>query len=678
LVTIDDALKEEPLLKERQEKEEEVRQLLALAQQVEGIARNVGMHAGGVLIAPGKLTDFCPLYTQGSDGGVISQFDKDDVEAIGLVKFDFLGLTTLTILDRTVQSIRALYPEHAEFDLDKLPLGDAPTYKLLTEAKTVAVFQLESRGMQGMLKDARPDRFEDIIALVALYRPGPMDLIPDFCRRKHGERFDYPDPRTEDILSETYGIMVYQEQVMQMAQVIGGYSLGGADLLRRAMGKKKPEEMAEHREIFREGAAKNGLAIEKADEIFDLMEKFAGYGFNKSHAAAYALLSYHTAYLKVHFPAEFMAANLSLAMDDTDKIKILVEDATSLCGLKLLPPDINHSVYRFTAVAEAGKKADCIRYGLGAVKGTGQSAIEAIVQARQLGPFKDLFDFVKRIDKRHINRRAIESLIKAGAMDCFGTNRGILMASVGRAMDNAEQAEAAINQVSLFESLDAGVDDSPEYVSVPPWSDKQRLAEEKAALGFYLSGHLFDAYAGEVRQFIRVKLCDLIPSREPKLLAGIIAGVRFQMTQRGRIAIVTLDDSSAQVEVTVYSEVFELNRSLFKEDEFLAVQGKISEDRFSGGLRVVADKLMDIAAARAGFVKALRVSMNGQADAVKLRELIEPFQQDGASCPIVVQYTKQGALAEIRLSDAWRVRADDALRTKLSDWLSADNVWFEY
>ncbi|MFM8246269.1 MAG: DNA polymerase III subunit alpha, partial [Burkholderiaceae bacterium] len=678
LVTIDDALKEEPLLKERQDKEEEVRQLLALAQQVEGIARNVGMHAGGVLIAPGKLTDFCPLYTQGTDGGVVSQFDKDDVEAIGLVKFDFLGLTTLTILDRTVQSIRALYPEHAEFDLDKVPLNDAPTYKLLTEAKTVAVFQLESRGMQGMLKDARPDRFEDIIALVALYRPGPMDLIPDFCRRKHGERFDYPDPRTESILSETYGIMVYQEQVMQMAQVIGGYSLGGADLLRRAMGKKKPEEMAEHREIFREGAAKNGLAEDKADEIFDLMEKFAGYGFNKSHAAAYALLSYHTAYLKVHFPAEFMAANLSLAMDDTDKIKVLVEDATGHCGLTLLAPDINHSSYRFTAVADAGKKADRIRYGLGAVKGTGQSAIEAIVQARQVGPFKDLFDFVKRIDKRHLNRRAIESLIKAGAMDSFGINRGMLIASVGRAMDNAEQAEAAANQVSLFESVDVGVDDRPEYVNVPPWSDKQRLAEEKAALGFYLSGRLFDAYAAEVRHFIRVKLCDVVPAREPKLLAGIIAGIRFQLTQRGRMAIVTLDDGSAQLEVTVYNEVYEANRSLFKEDEFLAVQGKVSEDRFSGGLRIVADKVMDIAAARAGFVKALRVSMNGQADATKLRELIKPFQNQGASCPIVVQYTKQGALAEIRLSDEWRVRADDALRAKLSDWLSADNVWFEY
>ncbi|MEN3363924.1 MAG: polymerase subunit alpha, partial [Burkholderiales bacterium] len=303
LVTIADAIEEEPLLKERMENEEEVKQLLELAQQVEGIARNIGMHAGGVLIAPGKLTDFCPLYTQGGDSGVVSQFDKDDVEAVGLVKFDFLGLTTLTILDRAVRYIKQLDPAMAEFSLEKLPLNDRSSYELLTKAKTVAVFQLESRGMQGMLKDARPDRFEDIIALVALYRPGPMDLIPDFCRRKHGERFEYPDPRTEGILSETYGIMVYQEQVMQMAQVIGGYSLGGADLLRRAMGKKKAEEMAEHRQIFREGAAKNGLSQEKADEIFDLMEKFAGYGFNKSHAAAFALLSYHTAYLKAHHPA---------------------------------------------------------------------------------------------------------------------------------------------------------------------------------------------------------------------------------------------------------------------------------------------------------------------------------------------------------------------------------------
>ncbi|MEO0314093.1 MAG: polymerase alpha subunit [Pseudomonadota bacterium] len=680
LVTIADALEEEPLLKERRDNEEEVRQLLELAQQVEGIARNVGMHAGGVLIAPGKLTDFCPLYTQGADGGVVSQFDKDDVEAMGLVKFDFLGLTTLTILDRAVNYIRQLDPAMADFSLERVPLNDRPTYQLLTQAKTVAVFQLESRGMQGMLKDARPDRFEDIIALVALYRPGPMDLIPDFCRRKHGERFDYPDPRTEDILSETYGIMVYQEQVMQMAQVIGGYSLGGADLLRRAMGKKKPEEMAQHRQIFRDGAAKNGLTEQKADEIFDLMEKFAGYGFNKSHAAAYALLSYHTAYLKTHHPAAFMAANLSLAMDDTDKIKILVEDATVNCGLTLLPPDINLSVYRFTPVPESepGQKSSKIRYGLGAIKGTGQNAIEAIIAARQGQPFTDLFDFVKRVDKRQINRRTIESLIRAGAFDSLGVNRGILIASVGLAMDCAEQAEAAANQVSLFESADSGFDDAPEYVKAVPWNDKQKLTEEKAALGFYLSGHLFHAYADEVRKFIRTRLSDLTPSREPRLMAGIISALRSQMTQRGRIMIVTLDDGSAQLEVTVYSETYEANRTLFREDEFLAVQGKVSEDRFSGGLRITADKVMDIAATRASFVKALRLSMNGQADAARLRELIQPFQQIEASCPIVVQYMKNGALGELRLSDEWRVRADDNLRARLSEWLSPDNVWFEY
>ena len=678
LVTIADAIVEEPLLAERQQNEEEVRQLLDLAQQVEGIARNVGMHAGGVLIAPGKLTDFCPLYTQGNDSGVVSQYDKDDVEAVGLVKFDFLGLTTLTILDRAVRSIKQLDPSLADFSLDTLPLNDRATFQLLTQAKTVAVFQLESRGMQGMLKDARPDRLEDIIALVALYRPGPMDLIPDFCRRKHGERFDYPDPRTEGILSETYGIMVYQEQVMQMAQVIGGYSLGGADLLRRAMGKKKAEEMAEQRQIFRTGAEKNGLTESKADEIFDLMEKFAGYGFNKSHAAAYALLSYHTAYLKSHHPAAFMAANLSLAMDDTDKIKILVEDAQDICGLTLLPPDINLSMYRFTPVGESGKAADRIRYGLGAVKGSGQNAIEAIVAARQGKPFTDLFDFVKRVDKRQINRRTIESLVRAGAFDCFGMDRGILLATVSFAMECAEQAEASANQVSLFGGDDSDLDTPPAYVNVAPWSDKQKLTEEKAALGFYLSGHLFDAYAEEARRFARTRLADLIASREPKLIAGIISGVRTQMTQRGRMVIVTLDDATATVDVTVYNEVFDAHRALFKEDEFLAVHGKISEDRFSGGLRITAERVMDIATTRASFVKALRLSMNGQADAAKLRAVIQPFQQSDSSCPIVVQYMKNGALSEIRLSDAWRVRADDSLRTKLAEWLSPDNVWFEY
>ena len=675
-VTIAEAIKDEPALAERLENEDEVRQLLDLAQQVEGITRNIGMHAGGVLIAPGKLTDFCPLYTQGGDAGVVSQYDKDDVEAVGLVKFDFLGLTTLTILDWAVRYIKMLDPALADFNLETLPLNDKASYQLLSKAKTVAVFQLESRGMQGMLKDARPDRFEDIIALVALYRPGPMDLIPDFCKRKHGERFDYPDPRTEGILSETYGIMVYQEQVMQMAQVVGGYSLGGADLLRRAMGKKKAEEMAEHRQIFRNGAAKDGLSEQKADEIFDLMEKFAGYGFNKSHAAAYALLAYHTAYLKAHHPAAFMAANLSLAMDDTDKIKILVEDALDVCGLTLLPPDVNHSDYRFTPVGEPGRPATKIRYGLGAVKGSGQNAIENIVAARKNGPFVDLFDFTKRVDKRQVNRRTIESLIRAGAFDCFQIDRGVLLANVELAIECAEQAEAAKNQVSLFDD-DVTMTGSPDYLKVPPWGEKRKLAEEKLALGFYLSGHLFSIYAPEVRQFIRTPLSKLENSRDARLMAGIISGVRSTMTQRGRLLIVTLDDGTATQEVTVYAELADQFRQFLKEDEFLAVSGKVSEDRFNGGLRVTAEKIMDIAQARIQFARMLRIEINQTVDVKQLQAALDPHL-NAQGCPLVVHYQSATAAAELRFGDAWRVNPDDELQQKLVEMFSSRQVAVVY
>ncbi|TWC67247.1 DNA polymerase III subunit alpha [Herbaspirillum sp. SJZ099] len=678
LVTLADAIEEEPLLKERLENEEEVKQLLGLAQQVEGIARNIGMHAGGVLIAPGKLTDFCPLYTQGGDAGVVSQYDKDDVEAVGLVKFDFLGLTTLTILDRAERYIRMLDPAMADFDLAKLPLNDRASYELLTKAKTVAVFQLESRGMQGMLKDARPDRFEDIIALVALYRPGPMDLIPDFCKRKHGEAFDYPDPRTEGILSETYGIMVYQEQVMQMAQVIGGYSLGGADLLRRAMGKKKAEEMAKHRELFREGAAKNGLSTEKADEIFDLMEKFAGYGFNKSHAAAYALLSYYTAYLKAHHPAAFMAANLSLAMEDTDKVKILIEDAIDVCKLAILPPDINLSDYRFMPVGEPGKKATQIRYGLGAVKGAGQNAIESILEARKDGgPFKDLFDFAKRVDKKQINRRTIDSLIRAGAFDCFKVDRAILQASVNLAWESAEQAEKSANQVSLFGGDDSDLEAPLEYVQVTPWSDKQRLTEEKGALGFYLSGHLFSAYEKEVRRFVRTKISSLEPSREPRSMAGIITAVRVQMTQRGKLVICTLDDGTGVIEATIYNEVFEPFKHLIKEDELLVVQGRVSEDRFNGGLRVSAEKVMDLGAARIQYGVRMVVQINKAVDTALLRDTLSAHRQE-QGLPFVMRYLQPDAGCEVVLGDAWRINPSDSLQSSLVASFGKEAVIVEY
>ena len=681
-VSIAEAIEEEPLLKERLENEEEVKQLLDLAQQVEGITRGIGMHAGGVLIAPGKLTDFCPLYTQGGDAGVVSQYDKDDVEAVGLVKFDFLGLTTLTILDRAVNYIRALDPQDAGFNLETLPLDDRASYKLLSEAKTVAIFQLESRGMQGMLKDARPDRFEDIIALVALYRPGPMDLIPDFCKRKHGEKFDYPDPRTESILSETYGIMVYQEQVMQMAQIVGGYSLGGADMLRRAMGKKKAEEMAEHREIFRAGAAKDGLSTEKADEIFDLMEKFAGYGFNKSHAAAYALLSYHTAYLKVHHTAAFMAANMSLAMEDTEKIKILVEDAKEVCKLTILPPDVNESQFRFTPEGEprskTGKQVSQIRYGLGGVKGAGQGAIEAIIAARlDGGKFKDLFDFCKRVDRKQINRRTIESLIRAGAMDCFGVDRAILLASVAFAMEAAGQAAAAANQVSLFGGDDSDLVAPPEYVKATPWTDRQKLSEEKIALGYYLSGHMFDSYAGEVRRFAKTKLKDLEPSRDPRMLCGVITGVRTQMTQRGKILIVALDDKTGVVEVTIYSEVAEANKHALKEDEFLLVVGKVSEDRFNGGLRITAEKVFDIAASRIQYGHKLEMILSTTVNPAKIAEVLQPHRlQDGM--PVSLRLEKNGIPFIMQLGDDWRVAPSDTLKQALELTLGAKDVAVEY
>ncbi|HEX7605223.1 MAG TPA: DNA polymerase III subunit alpha, partial [Usitatibacter sp.] len=514
-ITLDKALKAEPQLKALMDGEEEVKELIDLARALEGLARNVGMHAGGVIIAPGKLTDFTPLYCAENSTAMVSQFDKDDVELAGLVKFDFLGLTTLTILDWAVRYVKLL--GHGDFDLERIPLDDPETYKLLSRGDSTAVFQLESRGMRDLIKRLKPDRFDEVIALVALYRPGPMDLIPDFIERKHGrQRVDYPDARLEPILGPTYGIMVYQEQVMQIAQVLGGYTLGSADLLRRAMGKKKAEEMAAQRAIFKAGAAKNGLGAGKADQIFDLMEKFAGYGFNKSHAAAYALVAYQTAYLKTHHLAAFMAANLSAVMDDTDKVQIFHDDAKAH-GLEILPPDVNASDYRFVPL-----DARRIRYGLGAVKGTGQQAIQNLVKAREeAGPFTDLADFCRRVDRRLVNRRAMEAMIRAGAFDGIVANRASLLASLGAAIEGADHAEQFASQTNLFGDASGAVQ-SIELVRAPMWGERERLVNEKQSLGFYLSGHPFNAYREELRRFARTPLANLAPSMEPVMLAGVI------------------------------------------------------------------------------------------------------------------------------------------------------------
>ncbi|MFM9880104.1 MAG: DNA polymerase III subunit alpha [Burkholderiaceae bacterium] len=698
-ITIEGALKVEPVLAQRLEQEEDVKTLLGLAQKLEGLTRNVGMHAGGVLIAPGKLTDFCPLYQQPGSDSAVSQYDKDDVESAGLVKFDFLGLATLTILELAKDLITARHPRYAPgqetFSFENIPLHDAPTYKLFADGKTEAVFQFESRGMQGMLRDAKPTRLEDLIALNALYRPGPMDLIPSFVARKHGrEEVEYPHPLVADMLSETYGIMVYQEQVMLTAQILGGYSLGGADLLRRAMGKKKAEEMALHRQIFRDGAAKNQINEAKADEIFDLMEKFAGYGFNKSHAAAYSLLAYRTGWLKRHYTAEFFCANMTVEMGDTDKLKLLFEDATKNFGLVFEPPDINRGQHRFEPISDT-----VIRYGLGAVKGTGQQAIEAIERARQAGGvFKSLNDFCMRVERSKLNKRTVEALIKAGAFDSLQLNRAALVMSIDQAFDfaNACQAASEAGQEDMFgvSTASAGVGqiEEPALQEVAPWGVRERLQHEKSALGFYLSGHLFEESALEVRQFVRREIAsaaavgggprDYGASKEPVLLAGIVSDFRVINGQRGKLVLFKLDDHSGIIEATADEALYNAHRSHFADDELIVVRGQLQADRFSGGQRLKVVEVWNLAQARCRFGKFLRVAVNGRPpdiarlvkDFAPQREMSEQGELLRAlGVRLVMQrHSEAGgtASAEVQLGDAakffpsdvalasWRAQAD--------------------
>ena len=672
-ITIDGAIKAEPILAERLEKEDEVKTLLALAQKLEGMTRNVGMHAGGVLIAPGKLTDFCPLYQQPGSESAVSQFDKDDVEAAGLVKFDFLGLATLTILEIARQFIQTRHKGQENFAFEDIPLDDIATYRLFQDGKTEAVFQFESRGMQGMLRDARPTRLEDLIALNALYRPGPMDLIPSFVARKHGrEKVEYPHPLVEGMLSETYGIMVYQEQVMQTAQILGGYSLGGADLLRRAMGKKKAEEMAEHREIFRKGAAGNNIPAHKADEIFDLMERFAGYGFNKSHAAAYSLLAYHTAWVKVHYTAEFFCANMTVEMDDTDKLKVLYEDALKM-GMTFEAPNINRGTHRFEPISDK-----TIRYGLGAIKGSGEQAIEAIVAARESGSaFTSLYDFSRRVDRSRLNKRTVEALIKAGAFDCLDLNRASLLASVDRAFDFAAASEANANQGGLFdmgEDTHGSSQQEPELVNTMPWGVKERLTQEKTALGFYLSGHLFDEVDREVRSFVKTRIDDLLDSRDAQLLTGIVSDMRVINGQRGKLAIFKLDDKSGMIEATADEATMNAYRHILRDDELVVVIGKVQNDRFSGGLRLSINQAWDLNQARCRFGKYLRVAVNGTVPDIAriVREhpaRVEASEQGNLvrGLGVRLQVLREGANAEIELGDNAKFFPTDAA---LASWMA--------
>lgn len=686
-LSLAEAREQAPQLKEREEAEEEVAQLLRLAEPLEGLTRNVGMHAGGVLIAPGKLTDFCPLYQQdGDDASPVSQFDKDDVEAIGLVKFDFLGLRNLTIIELAVDYIERMTGSRP--DLLSLPFTDPAAYQILKDANTTAIFQLESEGMKKLLSKLAPDRFEDIIAVLALYRPGPLGsgMVDDFILRKKGQqKIDYFHPDLEGCLSPTYGVIVYQEQVMQISQIIGGYTLGGADMLRRAMGKKKPEEMAKHRETIAAGAAAKGYDPALAEQLFDLMTKFAEYGFNKSHTAAYAVVTYHTAWLKAHHCAAFMAASLSSDMDNTDTVNIFFLDAKKN-RLNILPPDINASEYRFVPVSRSE-----IRYGLGAIKGTGEQAVNLIVAARQSGgPFQDLFDFCARVDKRQVNRRTIEALIRAGAFDSLDPDRAKLMASVSVAMEAAEQAAASANQGGLFDDAPAGTAPGAQYSThYKPWGEREQLQNEKLAIGFYLSGHPYTAYQTELSRFVRRRLSHLESSREATVIAGMVVSSRVQMTRRGKMAFVVLDDGSAQIEVSVFNELFEASRHKLRDDELLVVEGRAQFDDYSNSMRVVADNLMSLGEARARFARRLELRINGEvaqtggarAAGTRLRNLLDPFCSEAGSasgCPVRVLVRGNGFEGPLDLGERWRVRLEDELLDNLRDWLSGESVQVAY
>ena len=686
--TLDRALNEEPQFRERYETEEEVKALVDLARPLEGLTRNVGMHAGGVLIAPGKLTDFCPLYCQpGHEDSAFSQFDKDDVEAVGLVKFDFLGLRNLTILDWAVRFVRKFNPELRDFDIMSLSLDDPASYKLLCDANTTAVFQLESRGMKELLKKLKPNTFEDIVAVLALFRPGPLEsgMVDDFVNRKHGRAtVDYFHQDLEQTLKSTYGVIVYQEQVMLISQIIGGYSLGGADLLRRAMGKKKPEEMAAHRELFEQGAAKKGYDTQMAVRLFDLMELFAGYGFNKSHSAAYALIAYQTAWLKAHHPAEFFAATLSSDMDDTGKVQIFWRDCL-LNKVEVLAPDINESGYRFEPVFDPytvqGLPPRTIRFGLGAVKGSGQSAIEAIIVARQSGPFISLFDFCRRINRQAVNRRCIEAMIRAGAFDSIESNRAALIESLSTALDAADQAERSANQVSLFGD-DSGDVVAMELSRTPAWDLKTKLSEEKLALGFFFSGHLFDIWKDEVRTLVPRSISRLEPSRDKQWVAGVISTIQTRITKTGKKMLnITLDDGNAQQEITIYSELFEEHKHRLKEDQLLIAQVKVSQDE-EGKLRIGVDSIYDLQLAREARARVLRIRLNGNADATKLKSLLDPHRATqgnaGTGTPVEIVYETSQALCTLRLGESWRVRLPDSLVEQLTTWTSPKDVQVTY
>ena len=690
-MTLEKAFAAEPQLGEVYEADEEVRALIDMARILEGVTRNAGKHAGGVVIAPTKITDFAPLYCDPEGNNPVTQFDKNDVEYAGLVKFDFLGLRTLTIIDWALGMINPRNEKKGKppVDIAAIPLDDQKSFDMLQRSETTAVFQLESRGMKDLIKRLRPDSFEDMIALVALFRPGPLQsgMVDNFIDRKHGrEAISYPDVEwqhesLQPVLEPTYGIILYQEQVMQIAQVLAGYTLGGADMLRRAMGKKKPEEMAKQRSVFEEGAVKNGVDAELSMKIFDLVEKFAGYGFNKSHSAAYALVSYQTLWLKAHYPAEFMAAVMTADMDNTEKVVGLVDECWRM-GLKVLPPDINSGLYHFH-VNDEGE----IVYGIGAIKGVGEGPIEAILEARKDGYFKDIFDLCARTDTKKLNRRVMEKLIMSGAFDRLGPHRAALMSSLEDALKAADQhAKAeAIGQADMFGVLaEAPEQVERSYANIPKWQDEIILEGERETLGLYLTGHPINRYLKEIERYthgLRLKDVNPTPRGQMTTVVGLVLASKVITTKRGnRIGVCTLDDRSGRLEIMLFSDALERYQHLLEQDRILIASGQVSFDDFSGGLKMVVRELLDISEAREKYARGLAISLtDGQIDEQllhRLRGALEPHRS--GTIPVHLYYQKDDARARMRFGATWRVTPTDTLLTDLRTLLGNEQVELEF
>ncbi|WP_444994611.1 DNA polymerase III subunit alpha [Aliikangiella sp. IMCC44359] len=689
-MTLSKAWEQEEEIRQRYEEEEEFQAIWDMATKLEGITRNAGKHAGGVVISPSDLTDFAALYCDEAGDGLVTQFDKDDVESAGLVKFDFLGLRTLTIIDWAVNMINSqlINEDQEKLNIDTVDLEDPKTFELLKSANTTAVFQLESRGMKELIKKLLPSSFEDIIALVALFRPGPLGsgMVDDFINRKHGRQevaYPHPDYQHEDlkpVLEPTYGIILYQEQVMQIAQVLANFTLGGADLLRRAMGKKKAEVMQEQRKIFMEGAIARDVDGDLAGHIFDLMEKFAGYGFNKSHSAAYALVSFQTAWLKAHYPAAFMAAVMSADMDNTDKVVTYVDDAKSL-GIKIVPPDVNRGQYKFTIDGE-----QTIIYGIGAIKGVGEAAIQSIVDERKSGGvYKDMFDFCNRIDLKKANRRNLEALIRAGALDALGPSRAVMMASLEQAVKSAEQFKRnkLLGQNDLFGSpTESSEASSVEFTMVRPWPEDKVLQGEKETLGLYLTGHPIDRYLPEIRQFCDLRLNGLQPTRRGEYVsvAGLIVNIRVMKTKKGlNWAIVTLDDQSGRVDVMVYSDLYETNRDVLRKDEIIVAKGDISNDDFSGGLKMSAVEISELIEVRERLSKHLEIKIDLNESTILAQEVVEsltPFK--GGLCPVRI-YCRLGEIDSVLVAGGnWSVKPTDTLLFNLKNIKGCQRVEVVY